>query len=513
MRADLKDRLERCRTLPTLPALALKVLELCQKEDLNLNEIASVIGSDPALAAKLLRMANSPVSGLKRPARTVSHALALLGVNTVRTLALSFSLASDMKKSGSGLKQGVWKRSILAAISAREVARVVESRLAEESFLAALLQDIGALALSQVEPKICAANWEKAKGDHTLLIDLEREAFGTDHAEITKWLLTRWKLPGLFGDAAGTSHTVVEAGQDARGDSAQIEKIVRLSGWVADIWIREDAAAAIETARIRAHSILGLTEERLAPILKEIATAMTGEVAQLFEVDVGSADDIQAILEQAKEALVVATFRADQEADEARQSATELEQKNRELAEESQTDKLTRLANRDRCDRYLNEQFQLAQVKGKPLSVLFCDVDFFKKVNDGYGHAVGDVVLVTVAGLLSQRMRGTDLVARYGGEEFVILLPDTPSVGAKVVADRLRARIEAAAIEYGGEKPMNVTISIGSASFEPGSPFTTPLQLVKAADDALYAAKRGGRNRVVDAAELAASGNGASATV
>ncbi|MET0593706.1 MAG: HDOD domain-containing protein, partial [Polyangiaceae bacterium] len=101
--------------------MALKVLELCQKEDLNLNEIASVIGSDPALAAKLLRMANSPVSGLKRPARTVSHALALLGVNTVRTLALSFSLASDMKKSGTELKQGVWKRSILSAISAREV--------------------------------------------------------------------------------------------------------------------------------------------------------------------------------------------------------------------------------------------------------------------------------------------------------------------------------------------------------------------------------------------------------
>ena len=512
MRADLKDRLERCRTLPTLPALALKVLDLCQKEDLNLNEIATVIGNDPALAAKLLRMANSPVSGLKRPARTVSHALALLGVNTVRTLALSFSLASDMKKTGKGVQQGVWKRSILAAISAREIARVVESRLAEEAFLAALLQDIGALALAQIEPKICAANHERAKGDHTLLIDLEREAFGSDHAEVTQWLLTRWKLPGIFGDAAGTSHTVHGA-VDARDDTAQIEKIVRLSGWIADIWLRDDAAPAIETARLRAHAILALSEERLSPVLKEIASAMTGEVAQLFEVDVGSPDDIQQILEQAKEALVEASFRAEQEADEARQSATELEQKNRVLAEESQTDKLTRLANRDRCDRYLAEQFQLAQLKGKPISVLFCDVDFFKKVNDGYGHAVGDIVLVNVAGLLSQRMRQADLVARYGGEEFVILLPDTPAVGAKVVAERLRARVEAAAIDYGSEKTMRVTISVGSASHEPGSSFASPIELVKAADDALYAAKRGGRNRVVDAAELAHRGDGQSATV
>ena len=499
MRADLQDRLERCRTLPTLPALALKVLELCQKDDLNLQEIATVIGNDPALAAKLLRMANSPVSGLKRPARTVSHALALLGVNTVRTLALSFSLAADLKKPGKGVQQGVWKRSIVAAISAREIARVVESRLAEEAFLAALLQDIGGLALAQIEPKVSSANWEKARGDHTLLIDLERQAFGTDHAEVTQWLLTRWKLPGLFSAAAGASHD--ENGPPgASDDAAQVERIVRLSGWIADIWIREEAGPAIEFARLRAQAILKLGEERLAPILKEIATAMTGEVAKLFEVDVGSADDIQAILEQAKEALVVATFRADQQADEARQSATELEQKNRELAEESQTDKLTRLSNRDRCDRYLAEQFLVAQQKSRPLSVLFCDIDFFKKVNDGYGHAVGDIVLVTVAGLLAQRMRAADLVARYGGEEFVILLPDTPTAGAKVVAERLRARLEAVAIEYGGEKPMKVTMSVGSASFEPGSAYRSPLELVKAADDALYAAKRGGRNRVVHAA-------------
>ena len=405
-----------------------------------------------------------------------------------------------MKKPGKGVQQGVWKRSILSALSAREIARVVDSRLAEEAFLAALLQDIGALALAQVEPKVCAANWEKAQGDHTLLIDLERAAFGTDHAEVTQWLLTRWKLPGIFAETAGTSHIV--EGTTANDDTAQIEKIVRLSGWVADIWLREEAAPAIELARLRAQSILNLGEEKLAPILKEIASAMTGEVAKLFEVDVGSPEDIQAILEQAKEALVVATFRAEQEADEARQSATELEQKNRALAEESQTDKLTRLYNRDRCDRYLAEQFGLAQTKGKPLSVLFCDVDFFKKVNDGYGHAVGDVVLITVAGLLSQRMRGTDLVARYGGEEFVIVLPDTPSVGAKVVADRLRARIEAAPIEYESGKTLKVTISIGSASLQPGSPYGSPVDLVKSADAALYAAKRGGRNRVVDASDL-----------
>jgi diguanylate cyclase (GGDEF)-like protein len=134
-------------------------------------------------------------------------------------------------------------------------------------------------------------------------------------------------------------------------------------------------------------------------------------------------------------------------------------------------------------------------------------------VNDSYGHAVGDIVLVTVAGLLAQRMRGSDLVARYGGEEFVFILPDTPAVGAKVVAERLRARVEAATIEYGGEEPMKVTISVGLASLEPGSSFASSLELVKAADAALYAAKRGGRNCVVDAMDLARHGEGQSASV
>ena len=122
MDPDLQKRLERCSTLPTLPAIAIRVLQLCQSDDLDLSQIAATIGKDPALSAKVLRLVNSPVFGLRNEVRTVPHALALLGLNAVRTLALSFSLVRDLRKAQQVGLQAYWKRSIIAGVAARELA-------------------------------------------------------------------------------------------------------------------------------------------------------------------------------------------------------------------------------------------------------------------------------------------------------------------------------------------------------------------------------------------------------
>ena len=159
MQPEIRERLERCSNLPSLPAVALQVLRLCQSDDLDLGQIAKVITNDPALSAKMLRLVNSPSYGLRQQVRTISHALALLGVNAVRTLALSFSLAADMRgKKQAGIDlQIYWKRSVLAAVAARELATATGlAAVKEEAFLAALLQDIGRLALARVAPEIYA---------------------------------------------------------------------------------------------------------------------------------------------------------------------------------------------------------------------------------------------------------------------------------------------------------------------------------------------------------------------
>jgi diguanylate cyclase (GGDEF)-like protein len=122
------------------------------------------------------------------------------------------------------------------------------------------------------------------------------------------------------------------------------------------------------------------------------------------------------------------------------------------------------------------------------------DIDFFKKINDTYGHLCGDQTLRQLAKLLQQMVRTMDIVSRYGGEEFCCVLPETSAVNAFILAERLRSAVEASDIIYGDEK-LRITISLGVAEYGPER--TSREELVGAADAALYRAKHGGRNRVV----------------
>ncbi len=163
------------------------------------------------------------------------------------------------------------------------------------------------------------------------------------------------------------------------------------------------------------------------------------------------------------------------------------------------TDQLTGLHNRRYMSRHLDTLIVNAQKSTKPISFLIMDIDFFKSVNDTYGHDIGDEVLRDFAGRLSANVRGIDLACRYGGEEFVVVMPDTDIAFASSIAERLRASVEATpfAISRVPHK-LSVTISIGIAASE--GPADTAEALLHRADQALYRAKREGRNRVIAAA-------------
>ena len=166
------------------------------------------------------------------------------------------------------------------------------------------------------------------------------------------------------------------------------------------------------------------------------------------------------------------------------------------LASLAATDPLTKLSNRRTLEERLRTEWNHAVRDARPLSILFIDIDRFKRFNDTYGHAAGDEALATVAArIASAARRSVDLVARYGGEEFTVVLPDTGHDGALRIAEAIRGGVEALGIANEGSETGGVTVSIGCATCVP-SDNGSPEGLVAIADEQLYRAKSAGRNRV-----------------
>lgn len=163
----------------------------------------------------------------------------------------------------------------------------------------------------------------------------------------------------------------------------------------------------------------------------------------------------------------------------------------------ARTDGLTGLLNRREFDRLLGEEgeeIRRSDRYGAALSLVMADLDHFKQLNDTHGHQAGDEVLVAVAETLRESVRDVDRVCRFGGEEFTVLLPDSDAEAARRTAERIRAAVEARAVEIGPQQTVNVTLSLGFVTYPAGG--STPDALLKGADTAMYRSKEEGRNRV-----------------
>jgi len=201
-------------------------------------------------------------------------------------------------------------------------------------------------------------------------------------------------------------------------------------------------------------------------------------------------------------AQMVASNRTLQEKlNEATRQTENLKEKLHKTEKEASRDALTGLNNRKAFDEKINELYQAFKSSKIYFSVVFADIDFFKKFNDTYGHKVGDLVLQSVANTLRRGVKGGDFPARYGGEEFVILFPSTPLESARIVAEQLRILISVKRPENPepGEVYGKITASFGVSQITPGD---TPQSVLERADKALYLAKKSGRNNVKTEKEL-----------
>lgn len=182
---------------------------------------------------------------------------------------------------------------------------------------------------------------------------------------------------------------------------------------------------------------------------------------------------------------------------------TSLERANRQLRDANEkllkltvTDDRTNLHNDRYLKRRLAEEFKRARRYGSPLTLMLVDLDHFKQVNDKYGHECGDQVLAEFARVLVENAREIDIVGRYGGEEFLMILPNTDAIRAAVVAERVRKATEEHVYRY-KEFLVRLTVSVGLASVPANAALRTEADLLRAADEALYRAKRTTRNKVI----------------
>ena len=490
MRPELEAQLLNCRNLPSPPGVAVRIIELAQDPDVVMATAADTIGLDAALSARMLRIANSPLYASRRRVENLSQALTVLGLNATLTLALGFSLAHCRNGSHPVAQERVWRRSVIAALASRVLGQHAGVRKAEELMLAGLLQDIGMLALLEVLGDDYARLVERTTGNAELLA-AERDWLGCDHATIGGWLARQWNLPALLREA------IIESEMSA--SDSTFNACVAVSGHVADIWLAGMDEARTEEAHrhaaMQAATRLGMDYPAFLATTEEMLAALP-EVYAMFDVPPAAPARIQALLDHARELLVVRNLREIQDAARARKEANEHEDRARRLEEEVRRDPLTGAYNRSQLEEVLEKEFDTATRHGWPLSIAFIDLDDFKQVNDRWGHLVGDEVLRNFAKALMRQVRSSDIVARYGGEEFLVVLPGIGEEAAAQVVRRILSEVADVAMADVDGKPLHITFSAGLATQGALEQFRHVDDLLRAADEALYGAKREGRNRV-----------------
>ena len=222
---------------------------------------------------------------------------------------------------------------------------------------------------------------------------------------------------------------------------------------------------------------------------------LVSDTESLFDYDIQGNIQIDTILENAREALLIRNMQAFRQVETLQYHTVVLESQYENLEQSSRVDCLTGAYNRFYLDEIIQTAFQSASTNSSPLSFIFFDLDNFKNVNDTHGHQIGDEILKIVAKILKEQVRSTDTIGRYGGDEFVIVMPGVNSTVAETICNRIVLTFREKTHDVKRSQNIKVTVSLGMASLEDGQEFETADEMIRAADQALYASKSQGRDR------------------
>jgi len=502
-REQVIESILRSEDLPTLPNVASELITLTAREDTTIADIAALISQDMALSAKILKVSNSSFYSFPQEIGSINQAVEILGMNAVRSLVLSFSFLS-IKSSKDDNRFDVTafrEKSLASAVAAKLILDHVEGADTEQIFVSGLLQNLGELVLAVTFPEkyntVLAAVEDKQYGT----IAAEETVFGLNHALVGTEVTKKWGFPDTLVMPVQHHHDP----KRYKGKDRAFEKTiyaVYLSDLLVNILFSNKPEMYHKQFRKEAAQLLKLTPEHIENILNQVHLEVK-EAGTYFNLKMKSKNSVQEILQEANIRLSLINLDYDQMNKQLVLAKMHLEKLTREL--EDKNTKLDNLANLDGLTgvynhRYfqncLDQEVSRSIRHETQISVLLIDIDYFKKFNDTFGHQVGDFILTEFSNTLKDNIRKYDTLARYGGEEFVIILPETGTEDAMIVAEKLRDLI-ASKIYKDTIDEYQVTASFGHACCKPATEddFSKDL-LINHADLALYEAKENGRNRV-----------------
>lgn len=627
------DRLQELKALGDLPSpkgAALAVMRITRRDDVSVPELAHVVQTDPALVGRLIKTANSSQMGAHRPVAAVQDALMLLGISTVRYLALSFSLLSNYR-SGHCANfdyRRFWSHSLACGVAAQAITAQVRVAPPEEAFSVGLLSRIGELSLATVFPKEYAVVLKRKSGaPETPLAALERDAFAMGHEDLTAAMLEDWGLPRMFVEPVLAYEEPQRANFPPDSRLYRLTWALALARQIADICLAADdrrrsmmpqlfligsklsleseAMIALcdqvvrdwrnwaEQLRVDAREVPPFEELSRPPAAPELSHAGMPQVADnplrvlVVDDDVSIRALLKLMLSQAgyevfeavdgqdgfdkamelsphmlitdwlmpgmdgieltrslrqtkvgrtiyililtaveaedklveafdagvddymtkplKSRVLGARLRAGQrvvmlqqeierDREEIRRFAAELAVTNRRLQEAALTDVLTGCFNRRYAIERFQQEWRASDRSKRPLSCLLIDIDFFKAINDSYGHDVGDMVLKQAALAIRNGVRAQDVVCRTGGDEFTVICPESGLQAALTCGERVRKSVADIEIAIAADR-LKLSLSIGVAARNSDTPDIDAM--IKRADEGVYKAKQRGRNCVV----------------
>lgn len=455
MNPEVLQKVLECRNLPSLPAVAARVLELTQNSEVSLKDLTATITNDQALAAKVLKTVNSSFFGLRQRCSTINQAIVLLGLSAVKTLALGFSLVSAIAEVGSDEFDRVayWRRALYTGVAAKCISKEAGCGFEEEAFLGGLLQDIGMIALDQALGSTYRAILARAGSDHRALSSLELAELEVQHADIGAMLAHRWKLP----EELTLPVKYHERPTAAPAGHLQIVRAVGLGNIASDVLTSPEPAGTLSRFYARAEQWFLIKPAAADDILKKVSAAAK-ELSSLLRIDAGPKAEVDRILHQARERLLALPAPSPEEV-----------QPTDGAAPVGATDELTGVASRLRFDQTMVAAFEQARAGAGTLSVAIFEADDFASINAKFGQDAGDTVLVTMARRLGEvfKVPGT-LLCRYSDLSFAVAMPGTERTDAVRLASTALQRIADTPVKLiaGRNAPptLSITASVGLAS-------------------------------------------------